>query len=117
MAKSVLSCPACGAVVKTAGPGKLVASDTATGEVHWERRIFRGYCPDHAWFDDDETPKRPGHHSTLWASRFRSEFPKRIEARLRRLLAADEWRAYVDMREGRRRADWAWLSGLKRKVV
>lgn len=117
MARPVPSCPTCGAVVETAGLGKLVSSDTATCKVDWERRIFRGHCPDHGPFDDDETPKQPGHHSTLWASRFRSEFPKPIEARLRRLLSADEWRAYLEMREGRRRADWGWLSGLKQKVA
>jgi len=117
MAKPVLSCPTCGTVVETAAPGQLVSSDTASGAVHWEKRIFRGRCPDHGWFDDDETPKQVGHHSTLWASRFKRALPKLAEDSLRRLLSGDEWRAYVDMREGRRRADWNWLGGLKHKVV
>jgi hypothetical protein len=117
MVRPLLTCPKCGQAVERKGVGILVSSDHLSGKVHSEKRVFRSYCPEDGWFDDDEIPKAAGHHSTIWNSTFKLYFPKTVQDELRRYLSAEEWRAFVEMREGRRRADWDWLSGLSSKFI
>ena len=91
----------------------MIISDTATGRVLSEKRIFRADCPEHGSFDDDEIPKKAGHHVTFWTHKFREEFPKAVQDKLLFQLSEDERHVFIDMREGRRRADWKWLGELK----
>jgi hypothetical protein len=115
--KPELRCPKCDKVVETKGPPSIVVvSDHASGKVHSEKRVFKGQCSEHGWFDDDETPKPAGHHSTFCRRKFKHEFPEALQKELLPQLTQEDRRAFKEMRDGQRRADWDWLSGLGKFV-
>jgi hypothetical protein len=111
-----LKCPKCEKALEKEGIDAIITSDPATRRIYSEKRVFRGYCAEHRWCDDDEIPKQPGHYATFWTSEFQREFRNIMQDELLPQLSADERRAFKDMRDGRRRPDWDWLSSLKRLV-
>jgi hypothetical protein len=112
-----LKCPKCEKPLDRKSTDAIITSDPATRKIYSENRVSRGYCAEHGWCDDDEKmPKQPGHHATFWTSEFEREFRNIVQDKLLPQLSADERRDFVDMREGRRRPDWDWLSGLKRLI-
>ena len=117
MSRPVLSCPECGEIVEAKGPPWLMeTADKGSRRVYSEKRVFQARCSTHGWFDDDEIPKQAGHHSTLWASRFKYEFPKRVQRELLPKLCDEEHHTFVEMLEGRLSADWDWLATLRRRI-
>jgi hypothetical protein len=105
------SCPKCDRLV----PVKFQAEEIWAGiwpkdTVAFTQRNFVGDCPEHGQF----WAPHIGNHSTGWEAAIREMFPKNLWSEMKSKLSAAEWKAFVEMRDGKRVPDapklCRWLS-------
>lgn len=113
MSSATAYCPKCRKHVP-ATFREMAKVDHQTGKVLSSRR-FPLLCCEHGGLGDEKN-ERSGHHATLWRAEFESRFPRNVRKILLGKLSPDERQAFVDMREGRRRPDWALLEEWRKNI-